>query len=110
LAKAPRLSDQEIEPYSVEEVQKLLASIAHRRNRARWAIALALGLRQGEVLGLKWTDVISMKGLSGFGERGCDRSTSTDAENHVAENPVTVRGGARPDLTPTTPNRKQVGE
>jgi integrase len=26
-------------------------------NSARWAIALALGLRQGEALGLKWSDV-----------------------------------------------------
>nr|WP_236594612.1 site-specific integrase [Saccharothrix sp. 6-C] len=28
-----------------------------RRNSARWAIALALGLRQGEALGLRWSDV-----------------------------------------------------
>lgn len=27
------------------------------RNGARWAVALALGLRQGEALGLKWSDV-----------------------------------------------------
>jgi integrase len=57
LAKAPRLSDTEVEPYSVEEVQRLLREAEERRNSARWAVALALGLRQGEVLGLKWTDV-----------------------------------------------------
>ncbi|HEX6500164.1 MAG TPA: site-specific integrase [Micromonosporaceae bacterium] len=57
LAKAPRLSDDEIEPYSVAEIQKLLAVASQRRNSARWAIALALGLRQGEALGLKWSDV-----------------------------------------------------
>lgn len=28
-----------------------------RCRRARWAVALALGLRQGEVLGLRWSDV-----------------------------------------------------
>ena len=28
-----------------------------RPNGARWAIALALGLRQGEVAGLRWADV-----------------------------------------------------
>jgi len=27
-----------------------------RRNNARWAVAFALGLRQGEALGLKWSD------------------------------------------------------
>jgi integrase len=57
LAKAPRLSDHEVEPYSVHEVQALLRVAAEERNSARWAIALALGLRQGEVLGLRWSDV-----------------------------------------------------
>lgn len=58
LAKPPRLDDEEVEPYSVEEVQRLLMAAAEtRRNGARWAIALALGLRQGEALGLKWSDV-----------------------------------------------------
>ncbi|MFY1689235.1 tyrosine-type recombinase/integrase [Plantactinospora sp. WMMB782] len=57
LAKPPRLSDDEIEPYSVAEVQRLMTAAASRRNSARWAIALALGLRQGEALGLKWADV-----------------------------------------------------
>jgi integrase len=57
LAKAPRLTDAEIEPYSVEDVRKLLSAAIERRNSARWAFALALGLRQGEALGLKWTDV-----------------------------------------------------
>jgi integrase len=56
-AKAPRLVDREIEPYSVEEVRRLLDVAGSKRNRARWAIALALGLRQGEVLGLRWADV-----------------------------------------------------
>ncbi|OWV01634.1 site-specific integrase [Micromonospora wenchangensis] len=57
LAKPPRLEDEEVEPYSVEEVQRLLLAASERRNSARWAIALALGLRQGEVLGLRWNDV-----------------------------------------------------
>lgn len=57
LAKTPRLTDEEVEPYSVEEVQRFLIAVGERRNGARWAIALALGLRQGEALGLKWADV-----------------------------------------------------
>jgi integrase len=57
LAKAPRLTDEEIEPYTVEEVRRLLVEAGKRRNSTRWAVALALGLRQGEVLGLKWADV-----------------------------------------------------
>ncbi|MFD3569698.1 tyrosine-type recombinase/integrase [Streptomyces sp. NPDC058667] len=57
LAKAPRVREEEIEPYSVEEVRSLLRAADKRRNAARWAVALSLGLRQGEALGLKWTDV-----------------------------------------------------
>jgi len=57
LAKAPRLDEEEIEPLTVDEVRRLLAAAGRRRNSARWALALALGLRQGEALGLKWNDV-----------------------------------------------------
>ncbi|GAB1695050.1 tyrosine-type recombinase/integrase [Krasilnikovia sp. M28-CT-15] len=58
LAKPPRLDEEEVEPYSVEEVQRLLIAAAEApRNGTRWAVALALGLRQGEALGLKWSDV-----------------------------------------------------
>lgn len=57
LARAPRLPEHEIEPYSVDEIQRLLAAATKRPNSARWAVALALGLRQGEALGLKWTDI-----------------------------------------------------
>ncbi|MFF7637746.1 tyrosine-type recombinase/integrase [Kitasatospora sp. NPDC008050] len=57
VAKAPTPDEEEVEPYSVEEVQRLLAEAAKHRNTARWVIALALGLRQGEVLGLQWSDV-----------------------------------------------------
>jgi integrase len=57
LAKPPVLSEEEVEPYDVPEIQRLFEAAAHRRNSARWALALALGLRQGEALGLKWDDI-----------------------------------------------------
>jgi integrase len=57
LAKAPRLPETDVEPYSVDEVRHLLKTALDGRNGARWAVALALGLRQGEALGLRWDDV-----------------------------------------------------
>ncbi|GAA3636338.1 tyrosine-type recombinase/integrase [Microlunatus ginsengisoli] len=57
LARAPKVEQQEVEPYSIEEVRRILKAASEGRNAARWAIALALGLRQGEVLGLHWPDV-----------------------------------------------------
>lgn len=57
LAKPPRVTEEEVDPYSVTEVQRLLEEAAKSRNSTRWAIALALGLRQGECLGIQWRDV-----------------------------------------------------
>jgi integrase len=62
LAKAPSPSEEEVQPYEVPEVRRLLEAAAPRRNSARWAIALAVGLRQGEALGLKWGDIDLDKG------------------------------------------------
>jgi integrase len=56
-AKAPKVEAPDVEPYTVEQVKTLLETARTRRNSVRWAIALALGLRQGEALGLKWADV-----------------------------------------------------
>lgn len=57
LARAPKLQEEEPEPCTVEEIVRILAAAGETRNAARWAIALALGLRQGEALGLRWRDV-----------------------------------------------------
>jgi len=62
LAKAPKLDADDVEPYDVAQIQRLLEAAARRRNGARWALALALGLRQGEALGLTWGDVDLQKG------------------------------------------------
>jgi integrase len=80
LAKAPKLTDDEAEPYTVAEVRRLLALVAGRRNGPRWVVALALGLRQGEALGLKWEHVDLDTGLMRIRrnrlrpeyEHGCD--------------------------------------
>ena len=58
LAKAPTVEEEEVEPYEVEEVKRILKAAQELpRNSARWAVALALGLRQSEALGLMWEDL-----------------------------------------------------
>jgi integrase len=57
IAKPPRITDEEVEPYSVEEAQRIMDEAAQKPNGARWAVALSLGLRQGEALALRWTDL-----------------------------------------------------
>lgn len=54
LARPPRVEEHEIRPFEIEEVQKLIETALLRRNGLRFVIALALGIRQGEALGLKW--------------------------------------------------------
>ena len=57
LVDAPRPNRREIEPLSAAEARRVLASAAGERNGARWSVALSLGLRQGEALGLQWSAV-----------------------------------------------------
>jgi integrase len=44
-------------PLSAEEARKVLTAAQAHRNAARWTVALAVGLRQSEALGLQWSDV-----------------------------------------------------
>ncbi|GAB3365699.1 tyrosine-type recombinase/integrase [Amycolatopsis echigonensis] len=55
LAKPPRVDEDEIVPFTPAEAKRIIAEAGKRRNGARFVVALALGLRRGEALGLKWT-------------------------------------------------------
>ena len=57
LIDAPSVSSHEIEPLTREEARRILNVAATKRNGARWSVALALGIRQGEALGLRWSYV-----------------------------------------------------
>lgn len=56
-AVVPRVREAELEPYALEECRRLLLAATELPNGARWSVALALGLRQGEALGLMWDDI-----------------------------------------------------
>ena len=45
------------EPYSVDESKRLLAHAQRHRLHALWVLLVMLGIRRGEVLALRWTDV-----------------------------------------------------
>lgn len=57
VARAPRVDPHDVDPFTVEEIKRLFLAASHQRNGVRWVLALALGLRQGEALGLQWADV-----------------------------------------------------
>ncbi len=54
LVDPPTVQHAEIEPLTAAEARRVLATAGGKRNGARWSVALALGLRQGEALGLTW--------------------------------------------------------
>lgn len=52
--ETPTHRDQEVEPLSQADARRVLDLAAVLPNGARWSVALALGLRQGEALGMRW--------------------------------------------------------
>lgn len=57
VAKPPRVEEDEIVPFTIQEARRLFEAASMTRNGARFVVALALGLRRGEALGLRWSDV-----------------------------------------------------
>ena len=57
IARPPRVEDVEVEPLSIDESRRVLQAAQTTLQPARWSIALSLGMRQGEALGLLWDDV-----------------------------------------------------
>jgi integrase len=57
LAHTPRYDAPDIEPLTFTEARALLAAAEDEPNGAAFMLAISLGLRRGEVLGLSWDDV-----------------------------------------------------
>jgi integrase len=57
LVKLRVTAGKKIAPLSVQESRHFLAVARTHRLSALWAVALGIGLRRGEALGLKWPDV-----------------------------------------------------
>jgi integrase len=55
--KAPRPKKKEIRPLSSEQAKAFLKAVRGNRFEAAFVVALHCGLREGEILGLKWSDV-----------------------------------------------------
>ena len=57
LVSSPRVEQYEISPLTPAEAHILLKSLKGDRLEALYSVALTMGLRQGEALGLRWQDV-----------------------------------------------------
>lgn len=57
LVDRPRIERKQINPLTPGEAKTFLAGVHGHRLDALFSVALALGLRQGEALGLRWEDI-----------------------------------------------------
>jgi integrase len=57
LIDSPVAKKVEMTPLTEAEAMRVLDATQQQRNAARWSVGLALGLRQGEALGLRWSYV-----------------------------------------------------
>jgi integrase len=53
----PRLEKYEARSLTLEQVQQLLSAAKGHRVEALWVLVLVTGMRRGELLGLKWSDI-----------------------------------------------------
>jgi integrase len=57
LVDGPQVPRKEIQPLTQENAQQLLRAVRGHRLEALYSVAMALGLRRGEALGLRWCDI-----------------------------------------------------
>ncbi len=57
LVDGPRIPHHEIHPLTPEEARRFLDAAKGERLEALYSVALAVGLRRGEALGLRWQDI-----------------------------------------------------
>jgi integrase len=60
--KMPARDERRTREWAAEEAARFLDEALKDRLYALWAVALSLGLRRGEALGLRWADVDFVRG------------------------------------------------
>lgn len=85
--KAPRPKKKEINPLNPDQAKTFLKAVRGDRFEALYVLAVHCGLRQGELLGLKWADV-DLK----VGKLRVRRTLSLTKSGHVYEQPKNGKG------------------
>ena len=95
--KLPQIKREEIKALSAEETKKLLKAAKGDRLEALYVLAVTTGMRQGEILGLKWEDVDLERGVV------CVRRTLVRVGGHISLGaPKTPRSRRGVRLTTST--------
>lgn len=64
LVEAPARARPEMQPLTAEQARALIASVRDHRHGPLFTLAIATGMRQGELLALRWQDIDLEPGLS----------------------------------------------
>ncbi len=108
------MDPHDVDPFTVDEVKQIFLAASGHRNGVRWVLALALGLRQGEALGLQWSDVDTHIGVlticrsrvrPTYGH-GCG---ATCGHRFAGYCPQRVRTNPDTDTTKSRAGRRQIG-
>src|SRR5215213_8227641 len=99
--KAPRPTPEEMRPLSEAEARAFLEAARETGDRfeALYVLAIATGLRRGELLGLRWDDVDLKRGTLRVG-----RALVREGGRHVLGETKTRRGRRPINLTPRAVN------
>lgn len=93
--KLPRITREEVDPLTEEQARRLLKTACGNRLEALYVLALNTGMRQGELLALKWDDVDLERGVLRV------RRTLTHADKaYVLGEPKTAKSRRTIRLTP----------
>lgn len=84
IAGPPALEEDEVSPLTVAEAKRIVGVAEHRRNGVRWALAVSLGVRQGEALALLWKHVDLDAGTVTIQRKAYRRSWQHGCKNPAA--------------------------
>jgi len=97
LVDRPNVAHHEIQPLGVEQSRALLNAAQDHRLGALFSVALALGLRKGEALGLRWQDVDFDAGtlvISGALQRINSALIRTETKNNASRRMLRIPAAA----------------
>lgn len=95
--KVPGPGEREMATWTPDELRKFLDAIAHHRLAAAFVLAASTGMRRGEVLGVRWSDIDLDNGTVAIRQT----IVSVSYEVQLSE-PKTARGRRTISLDPAT--------